>query len=228
MTAREGKHNGGLFAALIVLALVLGLGFGATRASAGRLTGATYGLPQGNSAAPAGQAGTNGAGPAGATGAVTAFTSADLLPASGQAPLDVRGGSSAKVDPDAHSAPQAGTGSQAPQNQQGPNTALPRSAPAAIIVSNGTGGGNWSSTATWSGGVVPTAADDVTIANGDTVTVDTAAGALSLTVGQGVSGILNYIAAVANTLTVGGNVTVAAGGSILAPSTGTITTNGLS
>src|SRR5207248_10688700 len=49
----------------------------------------------------------------------------------------------------------------------------------------------------------------------------------SLTVGQGVSGVLTY-GAVAATLTVGGNVTVNTGGSILAPSAGAITTNGLS
>jgi hypothetical protein len=45
-------------------------------------------------------------------------------------------------------------------------------------------GGNRSSPGTWSGGIVPTAADDVTITNGCTVTVDTAAAALNVTVGR--------------------------------------------
>ncbi len=46
----------------------------------------------------------------------------------------------------------------------------------AAISSNGTGGGNWSATSTWSGGIVPVSGTDtVTIVSGDTVNVDSAA-----------------------------------------------------
>lgn len=43
---------------------------------------------------------------------------------------------------------------------------------AATIDSNGSGGGSWKLGSTWSGGVVPSASDDITIKSGDTVTVD--------------------------------------------------------
>ena len=46
-------------------------------------------------------------------------------------------------------------------------------------------GGNWNATTTWVGGVVPTASDNVTIADGATVTINTAASALTLGVGTG-------------------------------------------
>src|SRR5437867_4122107 len=78
------------------------------------------------------------------------------------------------------------------------------------------GSGNWSSPGTWSCGFVPTAADDAIIANGHTVTIDTAAVALNLTVGQGTSGILQYDPAAARSMTVGGNVTISFGGAFWA------------
>ena len=68
-------------------------------------------------------------------------------------------------------------------------------------------GGNWSSGATWSGGEVPTAADNVAITNGCTVTIDTAAVALDLIVMPG--GTLEFEETTARTLTLGGNATVA-------------------
>ncbi|MEO6324171.1 MAG: hypothetical protein ABIT01_07645, partial [Thermoanaerobaculia bacterium] len=72
--------------------------------------------------------------------------------------------------------------------------------PASPIVSTAAGG-PWSVPATWTGGVVPISADTVTIADGATVTIDTAAVAFSLTIGQGASGILEYEATTARTLT---------------------------
>lgn len=40
------------------------------------------------------------------------------------------------------------------------------------ITSNGTGGGNWSATASWTGAAVPIEGDTVIIQNGDTITID--------------------------------------------------------
>jgi hypothetical protein len=88
--------------------------------------------------------------------------------------------------------------------------------------------GNWSNPATWSSNAVPAAGDNVTIADGHTVTIDVAASAYSLTVGQGASGILQYEQTTARTLTVGGDVTVAAGGTLRSNAAGTVTTHGLS
>lgn len=42
----------------------------------------------------------------------------------------------------------------------------------AAITSNGTGGGNWSATASWTGAAVPIEGDTVIIQNGDTITID--------------------------------------------------------
>jgi hypothetical protein len=96
------------------------------------------------------------------------------------------------------------------------------------VTSNGTGGGLWSAPATWTGGVVPTAGDNVTIKNGDNVTIDVAAAALSVTVGQGTSGTLQFEATTARTLTVGTDVTVTQGASFTSNSAGTINTHLLS
>ncbi|MEP6851014.1 MAG: G8 domain-containing protein [Acidobacteriota bacterium] len=93
-------------------------------------------------------------------------------------------------------------------------------------ISANAAGGVWSSPATWVGGVVPTNGDNVTIATGATVTVDTAAAALSLTVASG--GTLTFDSTAARTLTVGGDVTVNSGGVFNSASTGTVTTHVLS
>ncbi len=94
------------------------------------------------------------------------------------------------------------------------------------------GSGLWSSTtpnAPWPGGIVPTSNDIVTIANGTTVTIDIpTAVCYSVIVGQGASGVLDYLSTTASTLTVGSNVTVSAGGVLQSAATGTITNHGLS
>jgi hypothetical protein len=70
----------------------------------------------------------------------------------------------------------------------------------AAIASNGTGGGNWNTGASWAGGVVPTVADTVTIAAGDTITVDTTGlGALTLTL----NGIITWTAGATTGLQLG-------------------------
>ncbi|HEV7782614.1 MAG TPA: T9SS type A sorting domain-containing protein [Chitinophagaceae bacterium] len=96
--------------------------------------------------------------------------------------------------------------------------------PPANIVSTAVGG-NWSIPGTWVGGVVPTSGDNATIADGATVTIDvTTAICFNLTVGQGTSGVLQYIATPASTLTVINNVGVAPGGNFNAGS-GSLTTH---
>ncbi|MEI6408536.1 MAG: fibronectin type III domain-containing protein [Bacteroidota bacterium] len=88
--------------------------------------------------------------------------------------------------------------------------------------------GLWSAAGTWTPSGVPTATDDVVIPNAVTVTVDVAAVCYSLTVGQGTSGTLTFEATTARTLTVGTNVTVAAGGIFQSAASGTVTTHTLS
>ncbi len=94
---------------------------------------------------------------------------------------------------------------------------------AGTITSKATG--NWSSTSTWDSGVVPTLNDDVIIANGHTVSLDSTLTYYcnNLTVGKGSSGKLQY-AANANastTLIIGGNFTLATGAQFILGSIGT-------
>jgi hypothetical protein len=96
---------------------------------------------------------------------------------------------------------------------------------AAGSVSCNGAGGLWSATTTWAGGTVPTGGDNVTIGTGCTVTVDTAATALSLTVQSG--GTVEFESATARTLTVVLGVTIDSGGTLRSNTTGTVTTHQL-
>jgi hypothetical protein len=73
--------------------------------------------------------------------------------------------------------------------------------------------GLWNTATTWSPTGVPSASDNVTIANSHTVTIDANATCNNLSVGQGVSGVLNIgNNATARVITVKGNIIVNSGG----------------
>lgn len=90
-------------------------------------------------------------------------------------------------------------------------------------TSSTTTGGPWSAPSTWAGGIVPTAGDNVTIADGATVIIDTAAAANNVTIGgtANISGVksifvegtspaaLRFGETAAFSLTVTGDVTIA-------------------
>lgn len=97
---------------------------------------------------------------------------------------------------------------------------------ASALLSTSTGG-NWTSTSTWANGIVPTASDSVVIVDGATVTIDGLTPVChAVRVGTGTSGVLNFDATTAATLTVNGNVYVATGG-VFDAGTGTLTTHNL-
>ncbi|MBY0434866.1 MAG: T9SS type A sorting domain-containing protein [Cyclobacteriaceae bacterium] len=81
---------------------------------------------------------------------------------------------------------------------------LTQSVSIAQIVSNGTGGGAWNVGTTWSGGVVPTAGQTVTILANDIVTFNANATCASLTINA--NGRLSFTAN--STLTITGNLTM--------------------
>ena len=85
-------------------------------------------------------------------------------------------------------------------------------------ISSTAAGGLWSATGTWVGGVVPTASDNVMIADGATVTQNTtAAVAYSVTVGSGAGSAAILTAdgtTTARTLTVTTDVTINANGTV--------------
>jgi hypothetical protein len=81
-------------------------------------------------------------------------------------------------------------------------------------------GGIWNSIDTWVGGVVPVAGDNVTIADGSIVTVNTTiTGINNLTIGQGTSGVLQWNAT-SNAMTLFGNLTINSGARFLPYTTG--------
>jgi hypothetical protein len=99
---------------------------------------------------------------------------------------------------------------------------------AAGNISSTATGGPWSSSATWVGGLIPTNSDNVTVVNGATVTIDTAATAFSLTIGTGgAPATLQWEDTTARTLIVGSDVTIATNGIFQSASSGTQTGHGL-
>ena len=77
------------------------------------------------------------------------------------------------------------------------------------------GKGNWSAGATWVGGVVPVETDNVVIPDGATITLDGVFACNNLTIGGGVTGIVNTSKTVVCTLTVKGNILCNAGSSFV-------------
>ncbi|MCW3082637.1 MAG: hypothetical protein JWP12_3 [Bacteroidetes bacterium] len=72
--------------------------------------------------------------------------------------------------------------------------------------------GNWNTTSTWNCGCIPSASDNVTIANTHTVTVNSNAICNTLTIGQGASGILRIgNNATSRSVTANSNIIVNAG-----------------
>jgi Fibronectin type III domain len=93
------------------------------------------------------------------------------------------------------------------------------------VTSNGTGGGNWSNTATWAGGVVPTDANNVVIKDGDLVTIDGAANTYDLQIGEGNSGALQFESTTARMLTVYNHLEVKPGAALQTSGSGAVTTH---
>jgi hypothetical protein len=93
-------------------------------------------------------------------------------------------------------------------------------------ISSTASGGLWSSPSTWVGGTVPGASDNVTIAPGSAVVIDTNAAAASLTIGDGslTPAIVTFDPLTARSLTVNGDLNIQNAVAMLTtPSTGTIT-----
>lgn len=82
--------------------------------------------------------------------------------------------------------------------------------------------GNWNTAATWSPTGVPTSADNVYIANGHTVTINTNGVCNNLTVGQGSSGYLQF-SGTSRTLGVNNNITVNSNATFLVNTSSNVT-----
>jgi hypothetical protein len=96
-------------------------------------------------------------------------------------------------------------------------------------ISSTAAGGNWSAPATWVGGVLPANTDNVTIVDGATVTIDTAAVGFSVTVGTGgAPAVLQWEPTTARTLVVGTAMTIASNGTFQSATTGTQTGHNVS
>jgi len=87
----------------------------------------------------------------------------------------------------------------------------------APIVSTGTGG-NWSSTGTWVGGVVPNTGDDVIIAGGATVTVDVSTAVIDDLTVNGTLDVNTYTLTGTGTLSAASNSNILVGGTSNFPS----------
>lgn len=91
--------------------------------------------------------------------------------------------------------------------------------PSAGAVASNAGSFAWSDPAAWVGGAVPTAGDQVTIAAGSTILIDTnAAAAYTVTVAG--TGLLQYHATTVGGLDVGADVTIQSGGTFRTNPTG--------
>lgn len=97
--------------------------------------------------------------------------------------------------------------------------------PSPLIISNGSGGGNWNTASTWTGGVIPNLNDSVIIQDGDVVNITGNNAAYHITVGEGFSGALGYEPGQADTLTIGGSILIEPGGIFQTAISGSITTH---
>lgn len=85
--------------------------------------------------------------------------------------------------------------------------------------------GLWNQTSTWNCACIPSASDNVTIANGHTVGINVNANCNSLTVGQGASGVLRFVGTTNLAMTINTNLSVSTGASFTVLNNATHTLN---